>query len=173
MERYQFHTFPDLLGHIHQNLFERNERSLFGVKDVHLVNLVCEEDDTFLITEMHNRLHRVLAQTCAGRVSGVNDYKRLDGDTLLLAFLHALEQRIVIHRPVVRFRKVVWQRLRLEVSEGGGIEGILGDGDHAAITSAEGDTKDRSNTGRSTGGEEDILRVRRVTVAFYITPRTI
>ena len=166
VEADELDTVGNFGRHIPEDLLERYEWFLLGVEDVGLVHFICEQQNTFVVAELHDVAHCLDIEASAGGVSRVDNDQCLDGRVGLLGRFDGVKEDLVVHRPVLLLLKVIRQGRRLQVGECSGVEGVLRDRDKTAVALAQRDVHDGADTARRTGSEEDVFGVGRVAITF-------
>lgn len=151
-------------------LLELTEDSLEAVElaneDICLVDLVGHNNEVLLVGELKDGTDVLLGQRGTGRVAGVDDDDASDVDTVGLGLFIGAADRLEVGAPVLGLVEVVGDGSGVDEREGGGVEGVLRDGDeNTGVGSGADDMEESVHTGGGAGREVDFGGIGRVAIA--------
>lgn len=137
--------------------------------EIGLVDFVSEENEGVFFAETDDGFHCRDVQEGTGGVSGVDDDKCTSGDAVVVGFCESGFDFVEGGTPAIRFREVVWESNTVVLSESGGVEGVLRDGDQdTGLGRGDENVEQQGYTGRGTCGEEDVLGIAGEAITIWI-----
>jgi len=136
--------------------------------DVGLVDFIGKENNTLAMAEIDDLSYVFFRKTLSRGVSRVNDAQCTHICSLSSRVLDRGCHVIDVEGPLMAFIEVVWDRGGIEQGESGGVERILGDGNHNTSVMVLGDDLQNGLNARGcTLGQEDMFRVGRNAVSLF------